>query len=362
MPNETNIPYRYFHRTMKQSQFILLPFILLTICFCTACNKIQSIKQDKPDNIAPLTVSVQIIGTETSCNTHTYVGKLESASSIPLSMQTAGQVISVSVKKGDKLTEGQEILRLDNTQARNTLQAAKASLRQIDDGYRRAKKVFAEGGVTEQKMVELRSQRQQAQAMVAMSEKTLNDCVLRAPSNGVLGDFDIHVGQVVAPGIPIATLINNDTYKVTFDVAENDITNVHIGDSARLYITAIGKDTLNALIVEKNLIANNISHTYTIKAMLLNNSLNHELLPGMVSKVWLKSQTAIGYTVPTECVQTLKSGQSVWIAVNGIAQRRKVEIGQYVGNSVLITSGLHEGDIVIIDGFQKLYNGAKLNY
>ncbi len=347
---------------MKQYQFIAIPFILLTICFCTACDKIQSIKKDKQNNIPPLTVSVQRVETQSSYNTHTYVGKLESASSIPLSMQTAGQVISVSVKKGDKLIAGQEILRLDNTQARNALQASKATLRQIDDGYRRAKKVFAEGGVTEQKMVELRSQRQQAQAMVAISEKTLNDCVLRAPSNGVLGDFDMHIGQVVAPGIPIATLINNDTYKVAFDVAETDITDLHIGDSARLYITAIGKDTLDALIVEKNLIANNISHTYTMKAMVLNNSLNHELLPGMVSKVWLKSQTVIGYTIPAECVQTLKSGQSVWVAVNGIAQRRKVEIGQYVGNSVLITSGLREGDIVITDGFQKLYNGAKLIY
>ncbi len=347
---------------MKHYQSIALPLVLLSFCFCPSCNKIQSIRQDKQSSVAPLTVSVQKIKTQTSCNTHTYVGRLESASSIPLSMQTAGQVISVSVKKGDKLTAGQEILRLDNTQARNTLQASKATLRQIDDGYRRAQKVFAEGGVTEQKMVELRSQRQQAQAMVAISEKALNDCVLKAPSNGVLGDFDIHIGQVIAPGIPVATLINNDTYKVAFDVAETDITNLHIGDSARLYITAIGKDTLNAIIIEKSLIANNISHTYTVKAMLLDNPLNSELLSGMVSKVWLASQTATGYTIPAECVQTLKSGQSVWVAVNGIARRQQVKIGPYIGNNVLVTSGLHEGDLVIVDGFQKLYTGAKLNY
>ncbi len=341
---------------MKQYPFILLLAILLS-----SCDKMPLKKDNTPKQVAPVAVTVQRMEQQTSYNTHTYVGKLESASSTPLSMQTAGQVTSISVKKGDRLTAGQEILRVDNTQARNALQASRASLRQIEDGLQRAEKVFAEGGVTEQKMVELRSQRQQARSMVAMGEKSLNDCVLRSPSDGVLSDFNIHIGQVVGPAVPIATLINNDTYKVTFDVSENDIAPIRIGDSARLYIPAIGKDTIGAIIVEKDLIANTIAHTYTVKA-LLQDTVHTTFLPGMVTKVWLQTQTQTGYTVPSACVQTLKSGRSVWVADNYIALRRQVEVGQYIGDNVLITSGLQAGDVVITDGFQKLYVGAGLSY
>ena len=324
------------------------------------CDKVQ----DKLPNRKPkyenqaIRVKVQTMDEQTHTYTHTYVGRIEEVSSVPLSVMTTGQVLSVKVKTGDRVKAGQELLRIDDTQARNALQAAQATFQQAQDGYKRAKQVYAEGGVTEQKMVEINSQLKQAKSMLSMSQKSLNDCVLRAPVDGVIGECRVHVGQNVAPAVPVITLLDMNGYNVAFDVAEADIAAIRAGEEGSIVVAAAGNDTLPVRVVEKNLLANTIAHTYTVKAMLLRG--DSCLLPGMVSKVWLQSQSVSGYFVPFECVQTMPTGKSVWVVSNGIAQRRSIEVGEYVAGGVLITKGLHAGDQVVVEGFQKMYNGAKV--
>lgn len=343
--------------------------LLCASVLCLAgCGKLPTDKlplKKKPQyEVSPIKVEVQTMDKQTRVNTHTYVGRIEEASSVPLSVQTAGQVTAVYVKKGDRVKAGQELLRIDDTQARNALQAANATLKQAQDGYKRAKQVYAEGGVTEQKMVELSSQLEQARSMAAMSRKSLSDCVLRAPNDGVIGECKVKAGQVAAPGLSLVTLLDMDGYNVTFDVAEGDITSIQVGDSGSVVVEAIGKTEVPIYVTEKNLLANTIAHTYTVTAFISGptDEYKQQLLPGMVSKVWLHSQSVSGYFVPAACVQTLTSGQSVWVVQGGIATRRKVEVGQYAAGGVVITKGLHEGDQVVTEGFQKLYNGAKVVY
>ena len=340
-------------------QKTLYIFLLALLCLA-GCDKLP-LKKKPQYEVQPIKVEVQTVGLQTRVNTHTYVGRIEEASSVPLSVQTAGQVTAVYVKKGDHVKAGQELLRLDDTQAKNALQVANATLKQAQDGYQRAKQVYQEGGVTEQKMVELGSQLEQARSMAAMSRKSLNDCVLRAPNDGVIGECKAKAGQVVAPGLSLVTLLDMEGYNVTFDVAEGDITSIQVGDSGSVVVEAIGKTEVPVCVTEKNLLANTIAHTYTVTAFVSNPSdeYKQQLLPGMVSKVWLRSQSVSGYFVPAACVQTLTSGASVWVVENGIATRRRVEIGQYASGGVVITRGLHAGDQVVVEGFQKLYNGAR---
>lgn len=336
-------------------------YISLLALLCLAGCKKLPLNRKPGYEVRPIKVEVQTIGRQTHINTHTYVGKIEEASSVPLSVQTAGQVTAVYIKKGDRVRAGQELLRLDDTQAKNALQVANATLQQAQDGYTRAGQVYREGGITEQKMVELSSQLEQARSMEAMASKSFNDCVLRAPNSGVIGECKVQAGQVVAPGLNLVTLLDMAGYNVTFDVAEGDIASIQVGDSGMIQIPALGLDTLPVRVVEKNLLANTISHTYTVKAVLTNTQ-HKDLLPGMVSKVWLRSQSISGYFVPAACVQTLTSGPSVWVIQNDIATRRRVEIGQYAAAGVVITQGLNEGDQVVVEGFQKLYNGARTSY
>ena len=68
-----------------------------------------------------------------------------------------------------------------------------------------------------------------------------------------------------------------------------------------------------------------------------------------------------GVVIPAACVQVTTEGKSVWVVQeDSTAVRRRIQIGQYVPNGVLVTDGLQTGDRVVTDGFQKLYKGAKV--
>lgn len=319
-------------------------------------------KQDNQLRTKPLPVKALAVSEQTQSYIHTYVGTIEESANIPLSVQTAGRVTAVYVRQGDCVKSGQELLQIDDVQARNAVLVSTATLKQIQDGYDRAQRVYAEGGVTEQKMVELTTQLDQAKVSLAMAEKMLSDCILRAPSDGVIGEVSVHVGQNIAFGVPVINLLDMEGYKIAFSMAEADIAAVEIGDIGIVMVEAIGNEQMPIRVVEKNLVANKLAHTYTVKAILMSPvAVRRQLLPGMVAKVWLNKQVVTGFFVPTECVQTLLSGKYVWVKENGKAYRRQIEVGQYVSKGIVVTSGLVAGDTVITDGFQKIYSGAAVS-
>jgi RND family efflux transporter MFP subunit len=342
---------------MQNSTSIIFLAILFTI---TSCGFNASTQQE----VKPIPVEVLEISEHKQVNTHTYVGRIEESASIPLSAPSGGLVTNVYVANGDRVKAGQILFTIDSVQAYNSLQIAQATLQQAQDGYQRAKQVFDQQGVTEQKMVELNSQLQQAQSMLAIASKRLEDCTITAPRDGIIGECNVQVGQHITPATPIITLLDLQGYNVTFDVSEKDISIIQIGDKGSISIEAINLSNAPIKITDKNLIANRLSHTYTITAALIQptKQLLNQLLPGMVSKVQLQTNVIEGIVLPANYIHTQTHNTMVWVVENGKAVRREVTVGSYTPTGVLITGGLTIGDKVITNGHHKMYNGANVTY
>lgn len=306
----------------------------------------------------PLRVEVCAVTARADVRISQYVARIEEGSSVPLSMAIGGKVTEVHCRVGDRVKADEVLLRIDDTQARQSLQAAEATLRTAQDGYDRAKQVYAEGGITEQKMVEIESKLSQAQSVVASAKKMLDDCTLRAPSAGTIGRCDIHVGQLVAPAMTLVTVIDVNALKVVFTVPEREIATISIGDRATADVPAIGVQALPVVIAEKSPIASRVAHTYEVKGLIKHRS----LLPGMTGTVAISAHESSVTVVPYHCVTLLQDGPTVWIAHDSIAERRRIVTGAATADGVMVTGGLNEGELIITEGFHKLYNGAKIVY
>lgn len=333
-------------------------------CVLLLCLHSCGFKSDTKQDIQPIAVEALLITEQTQVNTRTYVGRIEECASIPISAAIGGLVREIYVSPGEQVKTGQALFRIDTTQAFNSLQIAQATWQQATDGYQRAQQVFQQGGVTEQKMVELRSQLQQAQSMLAIARKSLEDCTVTAPRDGIIAENHLQVGQHIAPAAPVITLLDIQTYKVSFDVPEKDVSTISIGSNGSMNIEALGLSDIPIRVTEKDLIANRLSHTYTMTAALINTTqeLRQQLLPGMVGKIQLQTQVIEGIIIPVTCIHTQAHSTIVWIINDGKAERRKIEIGPYTASGVLITNGLSVGDVIITSGYQKMYNGAPVRY
>ena len=358
----------------------MLCCLLLLSCGRKAAKPVQT--------VAPIPVQVQVVGEQTSVAQHTYVGTIEEERRVPLSGETGGQVLVVACRMGERVQKGEVLLRMDSASAIDAREAARATLRQAEDAYRRVTEVHGAGGVTEQQLIEVETKLAQARSMAAMAERRVENCVLRSPSDGVVGEVHVAEGQIVSPMTPAMTLYIVDRLYVTFSVPESEVAEIAVGDMGSMEVPAIEpraksqepSTSFPVRVVEKGMKANALSHAYRVHAevlgvdkevrdgaKLLNSKLSNcqiinLLLPGMVGKVRMQGQQSEGVVIPAACVQVTTEGKSVWVVQeDSTAVRRLIQIGQYVPNGVLVTDGLQTGDRVVTDGFQKLYKGAKVS-
>lgn len=327
----------------------------LAALMLSACAKHDSARKEQ----APLKVQTMVVASQSSNATSRYVGTVEPVQKTPLSMQTAGRVVSVSVKNGQRVKAGQTIIEVDNTQALNALRGMEASLKHAQDGYDRVSKVHDKGVVSDQKMVEIESQLNEARSLYEAAKQRLAECTLTAPSDGVIDGLDAVVGQTIIPGTVLCRLLDISAFSVRFTVPEAEVSG--IGTKGTVECAAVDK-TLPIVITETGITANPLTHTYEVVARIQGGA--DVLLSGMVGSVQIsnvKSQISNNdIVIPAKCILLKPEGHTVWIMENGQAVRRAITIDGYRADGVRVLSGLHEGDTLITEGYQKLYEGCKV--
>ena len=334
---------------MKKGLYIYLA----VVCCFLSCKP----KTDYSKLRRPIQVEVLCLDSTSSCVTHNYVGEVEEAVSLPLSLPLGGKVTGIFVSKNERVRAGQVLLTIDSVQQKNALVSARATFRQAKDGYDRLKKVHDEGAVADVKWVDMQTQLQRAEAMLAIAQKNLDDCVLRAPQSGVVSEMNVHEGQQLAPAQPALRLINVSGVNVAFSVPEAEIAAINISDEAAIIVPALADEQFFGKVTEKELIANRISHSYTVRVALPNN--DGRCMPGMMCKVHLKAQEKKGFAIPAKCITTTEKGTALWVISEGKAHRKIVDAVGFTNEGILV-EGLMKGDSVVVNGYSNLYENAQV--
>ena len=336
----------------------------LSLLLCCACAHREHSAKELP----ALRVKTVEVASQAGSAHSRYVGTIEPVHETPLSLQTAGRVLSIHAKNGDRVRQGQVLLRVDSTQAVNALLSAEAALHQAEDGFERVKQVHGKGAVTDQKMVEIESQLARARSLYEAARQQVNECTLFAPCDGVLNGLDIEKGQMVAPGVRLCSILDLTAFSVKFTVPETEIGDFVFSRQSSAVsgeIECAAADTVLPIrITEKNLKANPVTHTYEVKARIIGGA--DVLMTGMVGKVRLSRQPSEVSTqtddivIPANCILLKPEGPTVWLKEDGQAVRREITIDGYQADGVRVKSGLNAGDSLIIEGYQKLYMGCKV--
>ena len=331
-----------------------------------------------------------------------YSGTIEENGGVSLSFPVGGTVKQLNVAEGQAVGSGQLVAVLDATtlgnlvsassatvgqaqaavgQARAGLAQAEKSAAQALDAYKRMKQLHDNGSLPEIKWVEVQTQYQQAQDAVYLvrqqvsqaeaavqsakaqkniSLKNLHDTRLCAPSAGYISKKLTEVGQNVAPGQPVAMLVNIRQVKVKINVPEDDIAKIHVGQEFRFTVSSLSGQIFTARVTEKGVAADPITRSYEVKAVADN--VNRKLLPGMVCDVYVQSSSTVSaITLPANIIQIdIDNRPFVWTVVNGVAHKTNVTLGESVGDNVQIVGGLSSKDKVIIEGQQKVSNRMKV--
>jgi membrane fusion protein, multidrug efflux system len=289
-----------------------------------------------------------------------YNGTLQANQEIDLSFQVSGIINSLPVKTGDYVKKGQLIGTVDETTYRNQYNAQVAQAKIAEENYKRTATVFEKGSIAEIKMLEAKSNFDQATSTARATYQNIVHTRLLAPQDGYIGDKKTEAGSIAQPGQAVIQLLDTRSVDVIVSVPESEINKHKVGEQAIVYIDALGTKPLDGRISEVGVLALNNSANYNIKVRLVNSE--HMLRPGMLCKVSFASpsvETAVStnrIVVPVQSVQVDENGRTyVYILSQGNrAQRKEVKTGRVFDNGLAITSGLNGKEELITSGYQKL--------
>ncbi len=348
---------------MKQTEIAIALLAFLAV----GCSKKQE-AQTTAEAVKVKEITIGTDGATTSArDAYGYSGTVEEENGSSLSFTTGGTILQLKVKVGDRVRKGQLIATVDPTQVKNTYEMAHATRMQAEDAYGRMKQLHDKGSLTELKWVEAQSQLQQAVAAEGIAKKSLADCALHAPFDGVVSEKYAEVGQNAAPGMPIVKLVTTNVLNVKISVPESEMANVRVHQRARIAVQALGGKQYEGYVVEKGIVADPISRSYSVKIRVVGTS--NALLPGMVSQVALDRTDAqkagmaakADVVIPAHLVQLADDNSNfVWVDEGGKAVRRTIVCGEYQSNGVSIVSGLKTGDRLIVEGQQKVSTGTAI--
>lgn len=359
------IPLHYLFKkqqnviNMKQKDVItgwLVAFIISCMMLAGCTEKSRKLEKK---NVKVETISV---GNTNLGGTKDYVGTIEEKMGSTLSFEIAGNITSIRVEEGDRVSKGQLLATINPTTVKEAHRATLTTLKQAQDAYRRFLPLHQSGTISDMKWVEIGSKLEQAKAAESIARQQLSHSTLTAPFAGVIAAKNVDLGTYVLPGQPVLKLANVAQVNAKISVPEAEISHLHVGDKVKLTVAALSGAIFRGTISEKGIDANPISHTYDVKVGITNPQ--GHLLPGMVCNAQVQGSAATPshITVPPQSIELdVDNSRFVWTVVNGKAHQQPVTTGDFEGDGIVILSGLKAGDQVIINGQQKVSEGMNVD-
>jgi len=285
------------------------------------------------------------------------VGSLRSDEAVIVRPEIAGRVVEIAFQEGQRVTQGQVLVRLDDSVQKADLERARANLTLSKSKYERARDLRAQGFISGQAKDEAENNLKVAQADVELAAARLAKTEVRASFGGIIGLRSVSVGDYVKEGQDMVNLEEIDPLKVDFRVPEVFLSQVKTGQVLQITMDALPERTWPGKVFAINPLVDANGRAIAIRAQVSN--ADGRLRPGMFARVrLLTSEARDSLMIPEESIFPVGDDKYVYKVVDGRAMRQKVEIGLRREGKVEIMGGLAPADLVVTAGIVKLRDGA----
>ncbi len=310
------------------------------------------------------------------------LGSATAFNTVSLRSRVDGQLLQVNFKEGQYVNKGDLLAVIDPrpyevalSQAQAQLFRDQAQLRDAQLNYARYKGLLQDSGAVSQQQVD--TQRASAdqlegavradQAAVDNAKLNLVYCHIAAPISGRIGLRLVDVGNMVHASDTNAMLVITQLQPIAivFTLPEDNLPTVaqHMRHGT-LAVEAYSRDDQTKLSTGTLLtVDNQIDQTTgTVKLKAVFENKDSSLWPNQFVNVRLLVETRKNSTViPAAAIQRGPQGAFVFIVkADKTVEVRPITVSFTQNNSSLITSGLQPGDIVVMDGQDKLQSGSKV--
>jgi membrane fusion protein, multidrug efflux system len=360
------------NRPFQISVLLVLTSLSLTLAGCSGGEPANAAAGEDGDRRI-VRVETMMIEPTTFEDVFEITGAVEALDDATLSAQAAGTVVAL-VARGQAVSAGQVVARLDAGLSRASVQQAEAALRAAQaqaelaqDTYRRQQALYADSVISSLEFENVRAQRNQAlaqrdqaEATLAQARQQLRHSEIVAPFAGIVEHRFVERGEQVNPGAPIARIVNTRRVRIAAGVPERYARDIAVGTPVQVDLAAYRGGTRSGTVVFAGSAIDARSRTFPIEVEIANP--DGTLKPEMVAAIHVTRQLIEGaLVVPHSAILRDEDGSTVYIVVNGAEQpsveRRTVTLGATYGGRTVLVSGVAAGEEIVIVGQQQLTRG-----
>jgi membrane fusion protein (multidrug efflux system) len=296
------------------------------------------------------------------------IGTVAAVQGVTVSADLPGIVESISFDSGKRVEAGDVLVKLDTRQERAQLAVAESQRDLSKLNFDRAQQLLQKGVVAQAEYDRMAAETKQAESRVGEIRAMIDRKQIRAPFSGTLGIRQINLGQYLEGGSAVVPLQSMDPVYVNFDVPQQVVASLKLGDEVRVSQDSIAAVVPAGRVTAINSVVDEATRNVQIQAVFRNP--RAALRPGMFVEVEARLGTSAAVVaLPATAVSYAPYGNSVYVvkdlkgkdgkSYRGVEQRF-VKLGSGRGDQVAVVSGLHAGEEVVTSGVFKLRNGASV--
>lgn len=366
---------------MNTTNYIKLGIVILGTVTLASCggDKKAAMQQGPPP---PTQVTMATVSDQEVITTDSYPGVVVALNEVELRPQVGGYITEIYVKDGQKVTKGQKLYEIDRTKYIAAHTAAKASVAVAKANRDKAKKdadrytrLAEQDAVAKQRvdyaltdLANAESQVASAQAQLSSAANDLQRSIIVSPLTGTIGISQVKLGALASPGTTLLNTVSSNN-PIAVDIAVNQ---VEIPRFMRLQKAGSAvKDSLFNVQLQDGSIYKGQGHitaidravdpqTGTIKVRISYPNPDGRLLAGMtVNLKALNKSSEHQLVIPYKAVIEQLGEFNVFVVGDSSkAEPRIIKLGKQFNTSVVVTTGLKQGEVIVVDGVQNVKPGA----
>ncbi|MCE5345040.1 MAG: efflux RND transporter periplasmic adaptor subunit [Bacteroidales bacterium] len=345
---------------IKGSRIIALAVLIVAILLVVF--KLRSNKQQFRDEVAfsqrkveNIPVAVETVKKSILSENVVATGTLEASEVLNMVSETQGKIVKIYKEKGDKVSAGDVIAKVDDEVISANVLTAEANYAQFERDVERLSRLSEENAVTKRDLEQANIGLKKAKADLITAKKALSNTSIKAPIAGYINNDFITVGQLLGGGSPVCEIVNNNRLKLNIRISEKEVYKVKPGQTVAVRLTVFPDKKFTGRITA---IAEKADAVLKFNVEItLDNDVNAHLKSGLYAEAELPVTNEEEIIISkTGIVESMES-PVVFVASNGKAVKRAIIIGQSNNKQVEVLSGLSDGEQVIISGQLNLKDG-----
>lgn len=352
--------------------------LLAATLVISACSKDDANAAGGPGGRRAIEFPVEVIQVSSQMVTYaiTAVGSVDAFERVEVTARVAGAIERVRFTEGQQVSAGDILVEIEPERYRIAVDSAKANLERAI-----AEQAEAEASLRRREMAneknpglirgeeiatwQTRGQTaaaevSQARAALRQAELNLRDAFVRAPVKGIVQTRTVQTGQYVPTGSVLATMVRRDPLLLRFQVPEQEVGPVHVGQQVRFQVDE-GAQPYSAVITHVAGTADRSTRMIEVTARV-DDPRRDRLTPGAFARVTVPIGSATDAPViPQTAIRPSERGFLAYVVEGDLAHERVLELGMRTPEgAVEVRRGLNAGERLVIRGAEALREGVKV--